>query len=78
MPNQPLITATVNITVRDINNNLVAKQFNAVRNINFDYNTGKVNIVDVTGSFYFSIQTLTTLTYVIVAGINGQHTVVAS
>ena len=78
MPNTPLINAVVRITVRDINNNLVAKQFNAVVSLHFDYFKGMINIVDVTGSFYFSLSTLTTLTYTIVTGVAGQHTVVTS
>jgi len=78
MPNQPLIVATVRITVADINGNSVAKQFNAVTALNFDYSVGKVNVVDATGSFYFTIKTITTLTYTIIAGLGGSHTVVMS
>lgn len=78
MPSTPAINATVNITVKDINNNSVAKQFNRVTGLNFDYFKGMVNIIDVTGSFFFPLNTLTTLTYTIVTGVNGQHTVVAS
>lgn len=78
MPNQPLIRATVKITVKDINNNSVAKQFNNVYNLNFDYNDGTINIVDATGSFTFGITLVTTLAYTIVTGLNGQHAIVAS
>lgn len=78
MANQPTIIATVRITVVDINGNVTAKQFNGVRNLNFDYNDGTVNIMDITGSFYFGLKTITALTYTIVTGIAGQHTVVLS
>lgn len=78
MANQPLLKATVNITAKDINNNSTLKVFNNVLNINFDYNTGRLNIVDVTGSFYFNLSAVTTLTYTITAGLNGQSAVVIS
>lgn len=78
MANQPLITATVKITVADINGNSVAKQFNAVTYLNFDYNDGTINIVDQTGSFYFTLKTITSFTYTIVTGIAGTHTIVMS
>jgi len=78
MANQPLLNATVKITVKDINGNSVAKQFNNVSALNFDYTTGKVNIVDATGSFYFTLLTETTVTYTITTGIGGVHTVVLS
>ena len=69
MANTPLITATVKITVKDINGNNVAKQFNNVTGLNFDYNDGTVNIVDATGSFYFTIKTITTLTYTVLGTV---------
>ena len=78
MANAPLINATARVTARDINNNNVAKQFNSVRFINFDYNDGTVNIVDATGSFYFPLKPMTSVAFTIVAGVNGQHTVVMS
>ena len=78
MANTPLITATVKITVKDINGNSVAKQFNQVTGMNFDYNDGSVNIIDATGSFYFTIKTITSLTYTIVVGVGGSHVVVMS
>lgn len=78
MPLNPAINTRVAITVVDINGNSVAKQFNSVSAINFDYVTGKVNIVDATGSFYFSILLITTLTYTIVSGLGGTTTVVMS
>lgn len=78
MPNTPLLNATVKITCKDINNNSVAKQFNAVRGINIDYNDGTINIIDVTGSFYFTLLTATTFTYTITTGIGGVQTIVIS
>lgn len=74
----PLLNATVKVTARDINNNNIAKQFNAVTMLNFDYNDGTVQVIDATGSFYFGIRAITTLTYVITPGIAGVHTVVMS
>lgn len=73
MANAPVLLGTVRITV-----NSVAKEFNNVTELKFDYNTGKVNIVDMTGSFYFSILAITSLTYTIVSGLNGSHNIVAS
>jgi hypothetical protein len=78
MANAPLLLATVNITVKDINGNSVAKQFNAVTSLHFDYNKGMVNIIDVTGQFYFTLTTITTLTYTVVSGVGGVTTVVMS
>ncbi len=78
MANAVLITAVVKVTAKDVNGNNVAKQFNAVRNMLFDYNDATVNIVDVTGSFYFPLTPMTTLTYTIIANPNGSHNVVMS
>jgi hypothetical protein len=78
MANQPLIRGTAKVTAKDINNNSVAKQFNSVYYIHFDYNDGTVNIVDATGSFYFPLGPMTTVTYTITNGIGGQHAVVMS
>jgi len=78
MANTPLITATVKITAKDINGNNVAKQFNNVYYLNFDYNDGTVNIVDATGSFYFNLKLITSFTYTIVAGVGGVTTIVMS
>ena len=69
MPSVPAIAATVKITVKDINGNSVAKQFNDVSRLTFDYNTGKVRIIDVTGSFYFTLTTITTLTYTVLGTV---------
>lgn len=69
------ITGRVTITAKDINNNNVAKVFNAVAYLSFDYVKGMVSILDVTGNFYFPLLPLTTLTYT----INGTvHTIVTS
>jgi hypothetical protein len=78
MANTPIIRAVVRITVPDINGNSILKTFEQVRSLHFDYSTGNVNIVDETGSFYFTLKTITTLTYTIVTGLAGQHTVVMS
>lgn len=79
MPNSPLLTATVKITARDINGNNIAKQFNAVKGINLDYTDGTINIIDVTGSFYFALSPVTTFTYTITgSGINAVSTLVIS
>jgi len=78
MANAPLIKATFKITAKDLLGNNIAKQFNNVYNVIFDYNDGTVNIVDATGSFYFPLGPLTTFTYTIVANPNGSHVLVAS
>jgi hypothetical protein len=78
MANTPLVNATVKVTAKDINGNNITKQFNQVKSIIFDYNDATVNIIDVTGSFYFPLTPMTTLTYTIVANPGGQHTVVMS
>ena len=78
MANKPLLNCTVKITAKDINGNNVAKQFNAVNYMNIDYTDATINIVDATGSFYFPITPLTSLTYTIVTGIGGSTTVVMS
>ena len=69
MPSVPAIAATVKITVKDINGNSVAKQFNDVSRLTFDYNTGKVRIIDVTGSVDFTLTTITTLTYTVLGTV---------
>ena len=78
MANSPLVKATTRVTCKDINNNSIAKQFNSVKALNFDYNDGTVNVVDTTGSFYFPLTPATTLTYTITLGVGGQHTIVMS
>ena len=78
MAYRPTILGTVNITAKDIKGGNVAKQFNQVSSIIFDYGDGTVNIIDATGSFYFSLLLITTLAYTIVTGVGGQHTVVMS
>jgi hypothetical protein len=69
MANSPRLTATVKITVKDINGNNIAKQFNNVLYLNFDYNDGTVNVVDSTGSFYFTLLTITSLTYTVLGTV---------
>jgi len=78
MPNQPLVLARVTITAKDINNNNIAKTFNTVRAVDIDFVDGTINIIDGTGSFYFPIKPLTTVTYTITPGVNGVHVIVAS
>jgi hypothetical protein len=63
MANDPAIIATVKITVKDINGNNTTKQFSSVSNLNFDFKSGKVNIVDSSGSFFFTLKTISSLTY---------------
>lgn len=76
MPLNPAINVSVNITAKDINGNNVAKVFNSVTKLHFDYSKGTVNVVDVTGSFYFSLMLVTTLTYTVVAGFGAPTTTV--
>ena len=71
MPNQPIISATVKVTADDINGNNSTKQFNFVGGLNFDFNKGMVNIVDATGSFYFSLVDMVSVTYTIAGGVEG-------
>ncbi len=80
MPTTPAINATVKITAKDINNNNIAKQFNNVGTLSFDFSKGVVNIVDGSqmGSQYFPLLAITTLTYTVVAGVGGSTTVVMS
>lgn len=79
MPLTPALNARVTITVRDINNNNVAKVFNMVNSISFDYVKGMVKIIDAQqGQFDFTLMTITTLTYTVVAGVNGQTSIVMS
>jgi hypothetical protein len=76
MPSTPVINTVVTITVKDINNNSVAKVFSNVRYMNLDFYDGTVNIVDaVQGSFYFGIALVTTFT---VAITGNQYTIVMS
>jgi len=65
MPNTPIILATVNITSRGLDGSNVLKTFEEVKAINFDFSKGMVNIVDSTGSFFFSLTAVVTLTYVV-------------
>ena len=63
------INATVKITVKDINGNSVAKQFNNVSHLHFDYVKGMVNVIDSSGQFYFTLTTITTLTYTVLGTV---------
>ncbi len=78
MANQPVISATAKVTAKDVNGNNIAKQYNSVLAMNIDYTKGIVNIIDVTGSFYFPFVQMATLTYTITANPGGQHVVVMS
>jgi hypothetical protein len=78
MSTYPLLSATCKVTAKDINNNSVAKQFNAVKELKFDYASGRLNVLDATGSFYFQLTSITALTYTVVTGANGNHAVVVS
>jgi hypothetical protein len=78
MANQPALLATVNITAKDIKGGNVAKQFNQVSSLHYDYAKGMVQVTDATGQFYFSLMLITTLTYTIVTGVGGSHAVVMS
>lgn len=78
MANVPALNAVVTVTSLSLAGDSVAKQYNAVSAVNFDYAVGKVNIVDVTGSFYFPLIPTTVVTCTIVAGVDGQATWVIS
>jgi len=79
MPTTPAITATVKVTAKDINGNNIAKQFNNVSSLQFDYVKGIVQVTDLNqGQFYFPLLLITTLTYTVVAGVGGTTTVVMS
>ena len=65
----PVVTATsVTITATSIGGSSVAKTFNAVSELTYDFVKGMVKIVDTTGTFYFSYTALTTITHVIAGG----------
>lgn len=78
MANQPVIVGTVKVTAKDVNGNNIAKQYNSVYSLTFDYNRGMVMVVDVTGSFYFPLTPMTTLTYTITPNPGGSHASVMS
>ena len=75
MANQPVITATMKITAKDVNGNNTVKQFNAVYGVNFDYNKGMMSVIDATGEFYFSLSAVITFTNVISGGLANFHTI---
>jgi len=76
MANVPLVNANVKITSKDINGNSIQKTFNNVSTMVFDYQLGRLNIVDTTGSFYFSLTAVLTLTYTVVSGYGGSTSIV--
>lgn len=78
MPTTPAINAIVTVTAKDINGNSVAKIFRSVTNLEFNYSKGIVKVYDTTGQFIFSLLGVTTLTYTVVAGVEGATTVVMS
>jgi len=69
MSSPPAINATVKITVKDINGNSVAKQFNNVTDLQFNFFKGTVKIYDLTGEFIFTLVTITTLTYTVLGSV---------
>jgi hypothetical protein len=78
MANQPIIIGTVKVTAKDINGNNIAKQFNSVYSLSFDYNKGMISLVDVTGQYYFPLIPMTTLTYTMTPSPSATHTIVMS
>jgi hypothetical protein len=79
MANTPLVNGIITITATDINGNRIAKTFNSLAYLNFDYGKGMLNVVDFKqGSFFFSLTAITSLTYTIVANPGGSHTIVTS
>jgi len=69
MSQSAVITCRVTITSKSLAGDSIAKVFNNVRALNFDYFDGTVNIVDETGSFTFGISLATTVTYTIVGTV---------
>ncbi len=66
MANSPLLPCRVTVTAKDINGNNVAKTYNSVISLNFDYAKGMANIVDlVQGQYYFSLTLITSVTYTV-------------
>jgi len=71
MPATPAINCNVTITSKSLAGDSVAKTFNNVIALNFDYFKGTVNVVDaVQGSFFFGLTLVTVTTVTIVAGIS--------
>lgn len=66
MPLAPAINTQVTITSRSLAGDNVAKVFNKVIGLNYDYFKGMVNVVDAEqGSFYFPLIPVTTITTVV-------------
>ncbi len=78
MANAPLINARATVTARNLANGNIASTFLSVKGVNFDFTDGAVNVVDATGSFYFPLKPMTSITVTIVAGPNGQYSFVMS
>lgn len=78
MANAPLTTCVVKITAKDINGNNILKTFGQVRNIIYDFNDMTINILDVTGSFYFALTPVTSIVTTVVPNPNGSYNVVIS
>lgn len=79
MAADPLIRGIVTVTAKDINGGNIAKVFNNVSSLNYDYVKGMGRVVDlVQGEYYFPLTPLTSVTYTIVANPAGSHTVVMS
>lgn len=60
--------ASVTITATGIGGSSVAANYNNVKQLNFDFFNNKINVVDETGSFYFTLDPVATLTYTVTAG----------
>lgn len=74
----PAINARATVTSRSLANDNVVKVFSTVHSITFDFDKGMVNVVDETGSFFFSLKVMTSIADTIVTGVNGQHSFVMS
>ena len=61
--------ATVRITAADINGNSIAKDYTAVRGIDYDFFGNRIRIEDATGVFYFGYSSVATVTQTITNGI---------
>lgn len=69
------LNCAVTITSIGLSGDSVAKTFNDVKEMKFNYFEGTLNIVDVTGSFYFPLVPVTTVTYTIAGTL---YTIVVS
>ena len=63
MPSTPAIITTVTITSKSLDGISVAKTFNNVIGLSFDYFKGMINLIDsVQGQFYFPLIPVTIAT----------------